>query len=167
MVAPFWYNRAVVNVSRRIHVNAPPETVSRYLRDISNLAEYEQKVVSVREEYPDADSAKAEVIGRFIGFPWKGTFEMRWTPDGGFESRMTEGPLTDMCGGFHLRRVQGGTILTHYEQYGFPGLLRPLYPFLRRWLGRSMDVELGVIKEAVERTHRQETRTAIDSEVRV
>ena len=120
------------------------------------MSEYEQKVDRVETvEYPEPETGFVDVCGKFLGMPWRGSFRMEFTPDGGFRSEMVRGPLRRMVGGFHLRTVAGGTVLTHDEQYHFPALLRPLMYLSRGWVRRSMDLELGVIKEGAERLNRQ------------
>lgn len=145
----------MLTVTKKILVSAPKESVALYLRDLKNLAEYESKVKSVEVSYPDADSGLVEVSGRFLGLPWKGSFKMEFTRDGGFRSEMVRGPLSKMTGGFHLRPVLGGTLVTHDEQYQFGVFLRPLSFLLKRWLNRTVELELGAIKEGAERVHRQ------------
>ena len=83
------------------------------------------------------------------------SFSVSFTRDGGFRSEMVKGPLRRVAGGFHLRPVSGGTLLTHDEQYLFPLPLRPLGFFLKRWIGRSIELELSAIKEGAERLNRQ------------
>lgn len=140
----------MLTVMRDVLIEAPRESVSAYVRDIGHLADYEPKVETCQVSYPDDQTALAAVTGIYLGLPWQGVFEMKYTPDGGFLSRMVRGPMKTMRGGFHLTPQGRVTRLTHFEQYGFPLLLRPLYPFLRRWLARSMDEELSTIKGAVE-----------------
>jgi hypothetical protein len=141
-------------LSRQILISAPKDSVQLYLRDLKNMAEYEQKVERV-DVAQEETGGFVEVQGKFLGLPWRGAFKMEFTRDGGFRSEMVRGPLAKMVGGFHLRPVTGGTILTHDEQYHFPALLRPLTYLFRGWLTRSIDLELGVIKEGAERLHRR------------
>lgn len=146
----------MLTVTRRIMISAPKESVRLYLRDLANMAEYEQKVDAVQDvSYPDEDSGLVDVRGRFFGLPWRGSFKMEFTRDGGFRSEMTRGPLKKMTGGFHLRAVTGGTVLTHDEHYHFPLAMRPLAYLAKGWLARTLDTELAVIKEGAERLHRQ------------
>ena len=141
-------------VQRRVMIEAPRPAVAAYLRDISHLAEYEQKVETCEASYPREGEALASVHGTWYGFRWSGVFEMNFTPDGGFQSRMIRGPLKRMSGGFALKEVTGGTQLTHHELYGFPWFVRPFYPLLRPWLARSMELELEVIKKRSEELSR-------------
>ena len=135
-------------------VSASRESVRLYLRELKNIAVYEKKVETVKVTGPDGDSTEIDISGKFLGLPWRGTFSVNFTPDGGFRSTMTRGPLKKMTGGFHLRPVSGGTIVTHEEQYQFPLPLRPMTRLIRRWLEHTMDVELRVIKEGAERLNR-------------
>lgn len=141
-------------VSRQILVSAPKDSVELYLRDLKNLAVYEQKVDRV-EVTQEETGGLVEVQGKFLGIPWRGSFRMDYTRDGGYRSEMVRGPIRRVVGGFHLRPVTGGTIVTHDEQYLFPALLRPLTFLLRGWLAHSLELELGVIKEGAERLHRK------------
>ena len=154
---------SMINFSRRILISAPKESVRLYLRDLENMARYEPKVSQVHVSYPDKETRMAEVAGRFIGLPWKGAFKMQFTKDGGFRSEMVRGPLKKMVGGFHLRPVDGGTVLTHDEQYHFSPVIMPLVYIFRGWISRSMERELQLIKEGAERLHRQLQLRQIDS----
>jgi hypothetical protein len=145
----------MLTLSRKIMVSASRESVRTYLRELNHMTDYEQKVDSVRVTGPEGNAADIDVTGKFMGLPWKGTFSVSFTADGGYRSSMTRGPLKKMTGGFHLRPVAGGTIVTHDEQYQLPLPLRPLSPFIRRWIDRSMEVELRVIKEGAERLNRK------------
>lgn len=107
----------MLSVTRSILVSAPRERVSEYLRDINRLADYEQKVDRCSVSYPDKETAMAEVSGRYFGLPWKGSFRMVYTRDGGYQSEMVRGPFKRVTGGFTLRSVTGGTWLTHEEHY--------------------------------------------------
>jgi len=135
----------MLSVTRKIHIPVPQSKVAAYLRNVGNLAKYESKVETCIDSYPDSNTAIAEVRGRYLGLPWKGTFRIEFTSDGGFRSRMTHGPLKTMRGGFQLKVQNGGTLLTHYEQYFFPTFVRPFYLLIRRWLARNMDAELKII----------------------
>lgn len=157
----------MLTVTRKILINAPSQYVSEYLRDIKRLQEYEPKVRACEVSYPDGESAVAEVAGRFLGLPWRGVFEMRWTPDGGFQSRMVRGPLRHMRGGFHVQPVRRMSMVTHTEQYGFPVLIRPLYPAIKRWLETTMERELAIVKEGAERLYRQKQVAELDGQTTV
>jgi hypothetical protein len=146
----------MLNVSRKILISAPKESVRLYLRDLANMAEYEQKVDKVSDvTYPDDQTGFVEVQGKFLGLPWRGSFKMEFTRDGGFRGEMVRGPIKKVTSGYHLRPVSGGTVITHDEQYEFPFVLRPLAFLAKSWVSHSMDLELGVIKEGAERLHRQ------------
>jgi hypothetical protein len=146
----------MLTVSRQILISAPKESVRLYLRDLNNMSEYEKKVDRVNDvAYPDDESGMVDVQGKWFGLPWRGSFKMEFTRDGGFRSEMVRGPLPKMNGGFHLRPVSGGTMLTHDEHYHFPLFMKPLAFFAKGWLARSIELELGVIKEGAERLHRQ------------
>ena len=145
----------MLNATRSVLVSAPRESVRLFLRDLSNLATYEQKVDKVQASYPGPDAGFYEASGRWAGIPWSGAFTVRFTKDGGFRSEMVRGPLKRVTGGFALRAVTGGTVVTHDEQYLLPWALRPLTPLLKRWLDRSIDLELREVKEGAERLSRR------------
>lgn len=155
----------MLSVTRSILISAPRESVSEYLRDLSRLADYEQKVDRCTVSYPDRETAMAEVSGRYFGLPWRGSFRMVYTQDGGYQSEMLRGPFKRVTGGFQLRSVTGGTWLTHEEHYQLPFTFKFLVPVLRRWLRRTIDVELGVIKEGAELLHRRCALEKIDRDV--
>ena len=155
----------MLNVTRSILISAPRERVSEYLRDVPRLADYEQKVDRCSVTYPDTDSALAEVSGRCFGLPWAGSFKLNYTRDGGYKVDMLGGPFRKGTGGFELRTVAGGTRVQHQECYPLPIAFRVLRPILRRWLARTMDLELGVIKEESERLHRRRIVAEVDRDV--
>ena len=153
----------MLSTSRSVLVSAPREAVRLYLRDLANLAEYERKVDRVQASYPSPDTGFYEASGRFAGLPWSGAFTVRFTKDGGFRSEMVRGPLKRLVGGFALRSVSGGTLVTHDAQYLFPWPLRLLSPLLVRWLGRSIDLELRAVKEGAERLNRRLQQREIET----
>jgi len=157
----------MLSVTRSILISAPKERVSEYLRDMSRLADYQQKVDECTVSYPDAETALAEVSGRYFGLPWSGSFKMVYTRDGGYQSEMLKGPFRTVTGGFELIQVSGGTRVTHLESYHLPLALKVLRPILRRWLSRSMDLALGIIKEEAERLHRRRLLEDIDRDVQL
>ncbi|MBI4345427.1 MAG: SRPBCC family protein [Elusimicrobia bacterium] len=157
----------MLSVTRSILVSAPRERVSEYLRDLSRLSDYEQKVDQCSVTYPDKQTGVAEVTGRYFGLPWKGVFRMEYTQDGGYRSEMLRGPFKRVTGGFQLRSVSGGTLLIHDEHYLLSLPFKFLKPVLRRWLARTMDTELGVIKEGAESLHRRRCLDDIDRDVRI
>ena len=145
----------MLTLSRRILVSAPKDSVRLYLRDLEKIADYEQKVDRVKVSYPDAESGFVEVSGKVMGLPWRGAFKAEFTHDGGYRAEMVRGPLPRMVRGIHLRSVLGGTIIMHEERYYFPRLFWPVAYLMKRWLQRSQDRELSVIKEGAELLHRQ------------
>ncbi|MBI4423157.1 MAG: SRPBCC family protein [Elusimicrobia bacterium] len=158
----------MLTINRSILISAPREHVSEYLRDISRLSDYEQKVDHCTVTYPDKGTALAEVSGRYFGLPWRGSFKMSYTRDGGYHSEMLRGrPFKRATGGFQLRTVSGGTWITHEEQYHLPLTFRFLRPVVRRWLARTIEKELGVIKEGAERLHRQRLIEDIEKDVQL
>ena len=157
----------MLNVTRSILVSAPRERVSEYLRDICRLPDYEQKVDRCTVSYPEPETAVAEVSGRYFGLPWTGSYRVVYTQDGGYQSEMLRGPFRRSTGGFTLRTVAGGTWLTHQEEYQLPYTLRILRPLVSRWLNRTVELELGVIKEEAERLHRRHVVENVDKDVQL
>ncbi len=145
----------MVNVSRSILVSAPRDSVRQYLQDLRNMEHYGPKVQAVQVEQEGAESGLVEVDGRFMGLPWKGAFKAQFTRDGGVRLEMLRGPLPGLCGGFHLRAVAGGTVITHDQSCDCPLFLKPLAPLFKRLLRDSMDRQLYAIKEGAEYLHRQ------------
>lgn len=141
----------MLSVTRDILIQAPQEAVAVYLRDVTHLPQYERKVQSCRVSYPRQDAALAQVKGRYAGLRWAGIFELRFTPDGGFQSSMTSGPVKRMFGSYRVERVDGGVRLTHTETYGFSFPMRLLSPLLHFWVSRQVEKELTSIKRQVER----------------
>jgi hypothetical protein len=147
----------MMNVSRRILVSAPRDSVRKYLSDLREIAKYEPKVNSI-EVVPTAEGASgqdASAEGRFFGLPWHGTFHFDMTQDGGYRGVMVRGPLRKMECRMVLRSVVGGTVIEHDEAYDLPFLLRPLNSFIRRWLDSTLENELDSIKEGAEALNRQ------------
>lgn len=151
----------------RKHVRVSRREASAYLRDVANLPDYEQKVVSSRVlPGPAADAELLyELTGFWTGLPWSARFAMRFTPDGGFHSRIVPMPgaprggithaLLDIYGGFVLRNAPDGVVVVHYERYAWPGCYPGLqYACVRRawreWHAAGMRVEMEAIREAME-----------------
>lgn len=144
----------MLNVSRKIMISAPRDSVQEYLRDLRQIADYEEKVDAV-DLKPREDGALVDAQGRFLGLPWKGTFDVQYTRDGGYRGVMVEGPLKRMECKMTLRPVTGGTLLEHGEEYELPLFLRPVSGFVRRWLDQTLEAELGCIKEGAEALNRR------------
>ncbi|MCX5796259.1 MAG: SRPBCC family protein [Elusimicrobia bacterium] len=145
----------MLHISKRILISAPRELVRRYLQDLENIPRYESKARLLTVTETDQAGARLAASGRFLGLPWRGEFQVEFTPDGGYRASMTVGPLKSMTSSFNLRAVSGGTVLTHEEHYGFRLPLRPLMRLFRPTLGHVMDRELRVIKEGAELVHRR------------
>ena len=147
----------MLNVSRRILVSAPRDSVQKYLSDLREIARYEPKVTSI-EVAPAAEGVagqEASAAGRFFGLPWHGTFHFEMTSDGGYHGVMTHGTLRRMECRMTLRPVIGGTVIQHEEIYELPLLLRPLTSMVRRWLNKTLETKLDFIKEGAEGLNRQ------------
>jgi hypothetical protein len=144
----------MLNVSRQILISAPRDSVMEYLRDLSQIAEYEEKVDAV-DLQPREDGATVDAQGRFLGLPWRGTFEVQYTRDGGYRGFMVSGPLRKMECRMTLRPVTGGTMLEHGEDYDLPLYLKPVSGFVRRWVDQTLEAELAFIKEGAEALNRR------------
>ena len=144
----------MLTVSRRILVSAPRDSVQQYLSDLREIPKYEPKVDAIEvAEAPEGVEAAAS--GRFLGLPWRGTFRVERTKDGGYRGVMVQGPLRRMESTIVLRPVIGGTLIEHDELYDFPFFLRPLKPLVRRWLDHTLEHELDSIKEGAEALNRR------------
>jgi hypothetical protein len=152
-----------MRLSKRILISAPRELVRRYLQDLQNIPHYEIKARLLSVTEAGEAGARLAASGRFLGLPWRGEFQVEFTPDGGYRASMTHGPLKSMISSFHLRPVLGGTMLTHEEHYGFRLPLRPLMRLFQPTLGHAMDRELHVIKEGAELVHRRCQLDAVSS----
>lgn len=144
----------MLTVRRQIMISAPRDSVTEYLRDLKLIANYEEKVDAV-ELKPHAEGAVVDAQGRFLGLPWKGSFDVRFTRDGGYRGVMVAGPLRRMECVMTLRPVTGGTVLEHGEDYELPLLMRPFAGFVRRWVDATLENELGFIKEGAEALNRR------------
>lgn len=145
----------MIQVSRSILISAPKLSVKMYLHDLNNVSQYEQKVDVVEVLSQEGKKAQASVSGKFMGFPWKGLFDVSLTDDGGYQAVLTQGSIKRMVCSFQLRSVTGGTVLTHEEQYQFSFLTAPVMRLFRGWLAQTIELELGVIKEEAERVNRR------------
>jgi hypothetical protein len=151
----------MLNVSRRILVSAPRESVALYLSDLNAIAQYEPKVDSI--QILDGEGSEAAASGRFLGLPWRGRFRIETTHDGGYRGVMVSGPLSKMECRVLLRPVAGGTLVEHDESYVLPFFLRPLKPIVRRWLQHTLETELDVIKEGAEALNRRLHLESLDA----
>jgi hypothetical protein len=155
----------MLNVSRRILVSAPRDSVQKYLSDLREIAKYEPKVNSI-EIAPAAEGLagrEASAEGRFFGLPWHGTFRFDMTQDGGYRGVMVHGPLRHMECRMILRPVIGGTSLEHDEKYELPFFLRPFSSLIRRWLNKTLENELDFIKEGAEALNRRLQLQGLDA----
>ena len=141
----------MLSVNRRILISAPHDSVRAYLSDLDQIATYEPKVDSIALD-PEGD---AQASGRFFGVPWSAKFRFEFSRDGGYRGVMVSGPLRKMECRVMLRPVNGGTMLEHDEHYELPLLMRPLRPFVRRWLDHTLEAELDFIKEGAEALNRR------------
>ena len=149
----------MIAVSRRILISAPRDAVSSYLSDLRELPKYEPKVEAIAL----GQQGEAAVSGRFLGLPWRGTFRFEFARDGGYRGVMVSGPLRRMECRVVLRPVNGGTVVEHDEEYELPLYLKPLRPFVRRWLEQTLVAELDFIKEGAEALNRRAQLSRLDA----
>ena len=116
----------MIRISSQMLISAPKDRVSRYLRDLRHLPEYDKKVAEVVVNRQDADGAEIAVHGAFLGRKWKDTATVQFTKDGVYECSFALGRLTRMTAVYHLRPVTGGTLLGHEEAYDASVLLKPV-----------------------------------------
>ncbi|GAB0494176.1 hypothetical protein MMPV_005466 [Pyropia vietnamensis] len=116
-------------------------------------------------EPPRLSSIKYTLFGFWVGLPWRATFTMTHTRDGGFHSALAPlsptytgavAVLLGITGGFVLgprRDGVPGTRIVHYERYEWPAAY-PLMLWGRRWVRRwhaeGMDVEMRVLRREIE-----------------
>ena len=62
-----------------------------------------------------------------------------------------------------IRPVTAGPLLEHDEEYDLPLFLRPLRPLVRRWLDKTLETELDVIKERAEALNRRIQLQVLDA----
>ena len=152
-----------LSATKRIRVHCRRSTASRYLRDTTNLMDYEMKVLqsTVVRTYPDGSGLDYRLQGYAMGILWwRSTFSMKFLGCGGFWSQCIGGPVSYVLppgspsGGFWLRVVDETTTdVTHTEKYLLPwGTPLGIWiaPLWRVWLQRSMEVEMEIIKESLE-----------------
>lgn len=142
----------MLTVNRRILISAPHESVRTYLSDLNEIARYEPKVDAITVS---PAGGTAEASGRFLGLPWRGSFQFQFMPDGGYRGVMVSGPLKRMSCRVMIRPVNGGTMLEHDEEYDLPLFLRPLSPLVKTWLDHTLESELDLIKERAEALNRR------------
>ena len=136
----------MIRISSQMLISAPKDRVSRYLRDLRHLPEYDKKVAEVVVNRQDADGAEIAVHGAFLGRKWKDTATVQFTKDGVYECSFALGRLTRMTAVYHLRPVTGGTLLGHEEAYDASVLLKPV-PRCPGWFARRSR-EMQVIEGA-------------------
>jgi hypothetical protein len=137
--------------------------VSRYLRDLRHLPEYDKKVAEVVVNRQDADGAEIAVHGAFLGQKWKDIVTVQFTKNGGYECSFALGRLTRMTAVYHLRPITGGTLLGHEEAYDASVLLKPVLLAARGWFTQALEGEMRVIKEGAQHMDRQIKLKEIES----
>jgi hypothetical protein len=133
-------------------VAAPLATCSAWLRDAGNLVRYEQKVTSCVVDAVRDGGCTYRCTGWFFGVPWRATFDLRHTRDGGFSS-FAHGTPDLVTGGFVLAPAGVRTRVTHWEHYQLPWWIPFLWavrPRVEAWLAQTLEVEMDVVARSLE-----------------
>mmetsp|Transcript_10686 Transcript_10686/g.26194 ORF Transcript_10686/g.26194 Transcript_10686/m.26194 type:complete len:268 (+) Transcript_10686:41-844(+) len=163
-----------VRCGKRVVARVPLSFASKYLRNPLNLLDYEQKVTKAIDQgrVKGADGQEYTLYtltGEWWGIPWKATFNMKYTEDGGFHSTVVprkennyERVVTSMIyidGGFTLSPTDDGESkeqecqIFHYEAYRFTWFFPLLWVFAlawKQWHCRGMEEEMKTLKQALE-----------------
>lgn len=155
----------MLTITSRITISAPKEAVSRYLREIKNLPEYEPRIESAEVVSSGGDSSEVTAGGRFLGLAWRGPVRVSFTRDGGYRAESALGSLARLETTYLLHSVAGGTVLQHEEKFHFPFLVRPWMYLLQGAFVRAAEGELGFIKEGAELLSRRLQLREIEKQV--
>ena len=141
-----------VRALRRRMLPCPADHAISAVQDIKAIERTELKADRV-EVSPDSSTAGTyAVTGHFARVPWRSRFAYRLHPTG-FHSEKVAGERPrswEISGGFMVAPLsQHACLVVHYEDYGVPLYLAPLRTFIRAYLHRSMDIELGLLEEIV------------------
>ncbi len=120
------------------------------VQDIKSIERTEVKADRVEVSPQSPTEGTYAVSGHFAGVPWRSRFAYR-LHSAGFHSEKVPGERPRswaISGGFMVAPLgEQACLVVHYEDYGLPRYLAPLRVLVRRYLHRSMDVELGVLAE--------------------
>jgi hypothetical protein len=143
-----------VEVVRAVHVAAAPEQTSAFIRDLSLLHLYEQKLrrIEITAVAPDGKTACATASGYFGYAPYTVDFHFD-LQKGGYQSTMcTGGPIEALSGSFLVLPSNGGSEIHHVESYELKlgalgaALARTLKPYVA-W---SMERELRTLAKLID-----------------
>lgn len=152
-----------------ITIAAGPRTVLEYVSDLSRYREADHKISTVHEQPSVSETSpqsRARYRGRLRGLPtppqWQSVLLEPWSR---LTFRSEPGQWTTRIaafeGGFLCEpAADGPTTVTHYEEFRFHRVLRPLAEaFLADWLQEDIDQEMHRLKELIEsRTSRDASR---------
>ena len=155
-------------MARTTAISASLERCSAHIRDVRNLTDYEQKVRRSETVQATEDGCIYQARGFVFGWPWKATFDLHHTDDGGFHSTIIRGPMPGMSGGFTLRALgDGRTEMRHHEDHPWPWWSPGVWMLgapLTAWMGRTLEIELEVIKRSIEWSEGQQAQDSVLSE---
>ncbi len=140
----------MLTITSRITISAPKETVSRYLRELKNIPDYEPRIETAEVVSSSGEQSEVSAAGRFLGLAWKGNMKVTFTRDGGYQAESPLGSIARLEAAYRIHSVSGGTVLTHEEKFHFPFLIRPFMFVLQGAFLRAAEDELGFIKEGAE-----------------
>lgn len=153
----------MIRAEGSVVIERSPRKVLEYVLDLDRYRQADEKIVSISEQ-PHLDeqnrTGRARYRGRLRGFPTPSQWQtVALSPWDGLEFRTEAGQWTArlamFVGGFGCEELEdGGTRLTHFEQFEFRG---PGTWILDRYLGRWMQdyliaTELPRLKALIEGT---------------
>ena len=149
----FFTAARTVTVMRRIFIARDAAVVGRFLADVENLPRFEPKLESVkiiegREGMPKRMRARARIA------TFTRDFEIDYAPHArGFKSATCDIRFAKFSGGFFVRKVGGGCVVSHVERYEFKSLLiaHTAGRIWRWYANRSIDREVAELKKILER----------------
>jgi carbon monoxide dehydrogenase subunit G len=132
-------------------VAAPRDRVLQAVLDPDAYTKVDTKVSTIEVNERGPQGIVARIHGQFG--PIKSSILARYTvTDRGVDLQMLEGRLRGFHAVFELEPQDGGTRLTHREEYdfGYP-LVTPLVErMLRGWAHRSVEAEVESLRRAAE-----------------
>jgi hypothetical protein len=151
---PLAHRRRYVRALRRRTLPCPAERAIAAVQDIKAIERTEVKADRVEVSPQSATAGVYAVTGHFARVPWRSRFAYQLHPSG-FHSEKVPGERPrswEISGGFIVAPLgERACLVVHYEDYGLPRYLAPLRALIRRYLHRSMEVELRMLAEMVTR----------------
>jgi len=133
-------------VSESIVVQDQEDNVLKLLWDIPSLEFYEPKVSKIIPGPENNGEGIYTVQGRFGFSKWKGQFSYRKTSNGFVSETLIPIQGNKISGGFVVSSTPQGTSIKHWEHYELAPFLKPLTPFLKKYISASIRRELKNIK---------------------